>query len=410
MARDKGVPGTQIGISMDIYQIGISHKTAPVDIREQLAFSGSEKEEYLSLVKKEENIGECVLITTCNRTEIYVTGDKAAADRAMELMAAYKGLDLKDLKKYFLRYEGEGAVKHLMTVASGLDSMVMGEDEILGQVKRDYGQAYEGGNTSYLLNTLFREAISCSKAVKTETRLSKTPISVGTLTAKEVITFQADELQVKKVLIIGISGKMGSIVMKNLYGTPGIAIAGTVRNHMSGDEVETQFTGIKYYDYKDRYEAIKDADVIISATQSPHYTITFKELENVLTDRKKRLFIDLAVPRDVDKDIRGMEGIQLIDMDYFEELAEENNKVKEEEAVIARKIIDKRTDEFLKTVIFHGFLPELERIKGNLKETSLETLLYHMKNHVNREELETLLRSLELAAEELKPYGKRRDR
>ncbi|WOO36447.1 glutamyl-tRNA reductase [Anaerocolumna sp. AGMB13020] len=410
MARDKGVFGTQIGISMDIYQIGISHKTAPVEIREQLAFSGSEKEEYLRLVKEEDNIRECVLITTCNRTEIYVTGDETAADKAMERMAEYKGLDLKDLKKYFLRYEGEGAVKHLMTVASGLDSMVMGEDEILGQVKRDYGQAYEGGNTAYLLNTLFREAISCSKAVKTETRLSKTPVSVGTLTAKEVITFETDKRKAKKVLIIGISGKMGSIVMKNLYGTPGIGIAGTVRNHLSGDDVETQYTRIDYYDYKDRYEAVKDADVIISATQSPHYTITFKELENVLTDKKKRLFIDLAVPRDIDKDIRGMEGIQLIDMDYFEELAEENNKVKEEEAVNARKIIDKRTDEFMKTLIFHGFLPDLERIKGNLKETSLETLLYHMKNHVNKEELGSLLRSLELAAEELKPYGKRRDR
>lgn len=389
---------------VDIYQIGISHKTATVAIREQLAFSDEEKEEFLGIMKQEKSITECVLLTTCNRTEIYLKGSLTAGNRAMELLAEYKNLELKSLKKYFLRYEGEGAVKHLFRVTSGLDSLVIGEDEILGQVKRDYEAAFEHGCTGYLLNTLFREAIACSKAVKTDTKLSKTSVSVGTLTAKEVIAFQGG----KKVLIIGITGKMGSIIMKNLYSSEDITITGTVRSHMVTEEM-CRYPKVQYVDYNLRYEALKEADIIISATQSPHYTVTLKELENVITDKKKRLFIDLAVPRDIDKEIEGIPGITLFDMDYFEELARVNNRLKEAEAVTAGEMIEKRVEEFIKSSLFHDFLPRFEAIEEELKDTPLKTLLFKLKEHISGEELGSLLTGLERIAEEQKPYGRRKE-
>lgn len=390
---------------MEIYEIGISHKTAPVEIREKLAFDPEGKADFLRLVKGESSIQECVLLTTCNRTEVYLKGEASSVYKAMELLAEYKGLELGELKKYFLRYEGAGAVKHLFTVASGLDSMVMGEDEILGQVKRDYILAYELGVTAYFLNTLFREAIACAKMVKTDTRLSKTSVSVGTLTAKEVLAFGRE----KEVLIIGISGKMGSIIMKNLYASPECSITGTVRSHRAAGD-DCLYPKVRYVDYGLRYDFIREADVIISATQSPHYTVTLKELEKVLTDDKPRLFIDLAVPRDIDRDIIRLPGISLFDMDYFQELARENNRLKEKEAVTAREIIERRAEEFVKSVVFHDFLPQFESLEKALKNTSLKTLLFHLKNHVSGEELTHLLEGLEQVAVELTPYGKRKEK
>ncbi len=347
---------------MSIYNISISHKTAPLDIRELLSFGKADKIDFIRTALQLDGIRECVLITTCNRTEVYVVGEETASEQIMGLLVERKNLNYDKMLKYFLRYSGEKAVKHLFQVASGLDSMLVGEDEILGQVKEDYQTALNSGTTDFLLNTLFRDAITCAKKVKTDTRLSKTPLSIGTLAANEVHHFSGKE-EVKKVIIIGLSGKFGTIVMKNLYRNKNVEIIGTARNHNISDELILSYPEVKMIDYHKRYDKINEADIIISATSSPHYTITYDELKKALKDNKKRLFMDLAVPTDIDKRIGKLKGVRLIDIDYFKQISQVNNNLKIQEIEEAKLIIKKQVDEFYKEINFRDFVPYMKDLK-----------------------------------------------
>lgn len=379
---------------MGIYNINISHRTAPVEVRELLAFTGREKRELLNKALLLDAVTECVLITTCNRTEIYVAGEANAPLEVMKLLISFKKADYQIMAKYLLRYDQERAVKHLFRVTCGLDSMVIGEDEILGQVKEDFALAKEEGATGYFLNTIFRDAISCAKRIKTDTKLSKTPISIGTLTANEVFAFQGKN-EIKNVLIIGLSGKMGTIVMKNLYHGKGIHITGTIRTHNLPEEVIMVYPKVKMIDYKKRYDKIKEADIIISATSSPHYTLTCHELKKHIDTDKKRLFIDLSVPMDMDKDIGKLPGVTLIDIDYFKELSESNNLVKLKEAEAAELIIEEYLEESLKEITFRNFLPSIPNLKETLQDSSIESILYRLKNNTSSTDLEIVLKAFQ---------------
>ncbi len=380
---------------MNIYNISISHKTAPVEIRELLAFGREEKTAFIKTAVRFENIRECVLITTCNRTEVYVTGEESAPEQIMRLLAGRKNLSYDKMMKYFLRYGEEKAVKHLFQVTSGLDSMVIGEDEILGQVKEDYQLALDSGTTDFLLNTLFRDAITCAKKVKTDTRLSKTSVSIGTLAANEVFHFSKKD-DLKKVIIIGLSGKFGTIVMKNLYHNKNVEITGTTRNHNLSEELVLLYPDVKMIDYQSRYDKMNDADIIISATSSPHYTITYDELKKYLTVKKQRLFIDLAVPTDIDKGIEKLEDLRLIDIDYFKQLSEENNNLKIQEIEAAKAIIETQVDDFYKEINFRDFVPYMKDIKKLFEKQSFESIMYQIRNNVSNDDLKVILHSLKM--------------
>ncbi|MDF2800907.1 MAG: glutamyl-tRNA reductase [Anaerocolumna sp.] len=379
---------------MGIYNINISHRSAPVEIRALLAFTENEKRDFLKRALTVDSISECVLITTCNRTEIYVVGDVDAPIAGMKLLTSYKNVDYESMVRFLLRYDEDKAIKHLFRTACGLDSMLIGEDEILGQVKDDFSLAQEEGATGYHLNTIFRDAISCAKKIKTDTKLSKTPISIGTLTANEVFAFQSEK-EIKNVLIIGLSGKMGTIVMKNLYHGKGIHITGTIRTHNLPNEVIMVYPKVKMIDYKERYDKIKEADIIISATSSPHYTLTYHELKKHLDTNKKRLFIDLSVPMDIDKEIQKLPNITIVDIDYFKKLSESNNRVKFKEAEAAELIIEEHQEELQKELAFRKFLPNIPILKEGLQDSSLENILYRLKNNTTGKDLEIVLKALQ---------------
>ncbi|MGB8453745.1 MAG: glutamyl-tRNA reductase [Anaerocolumna sp.] len=383
---------------MNIYNISISHKTAPVDVRELLTFSKEEKIDFIKSAVQLKDIEECVLITTCNRTEVYVTGEENASEQIMQLLVTRKSLNYDKMMKFFLRYSDEKAVKHLFQVASGLDSMLIGEDEILGQVKDDYQSALNAGTTDFFLNTLFRDAITCAKKVKTDTRISKTPLSIGTLAANEVLGFSKKD-EVKKVIIIGLSGKFGTIVMKNLYHNKNVEITGTTRNHNLSEELILMYPDVKMIDYHKRYDKINEADIIISATSSPHYTITYDELKKCLMDKKKHLFMDLAVPTDIDKNIEKLGEVRLIDIDYFKHISELNNNLKIQEIEAAKIIIDKQVDDFYKEINFRNFVPYIKNLKKLFEKRSFESIMYQVRNNVTNAELEVVLQSLKKLTE-----------
>jgi glutamyl-tRNA reductase len=378
---------------MNLLCIGISYKTAPAEIRKVFAFTQEEKKDFIITAVRHKSIHECVLITTCNRTEVYLTGKENMEDEIIGLLAQKKGFEPEKMKKYFLRYRDEGAVKHLFFVTAGLDSMVIGEDEILGQVKDHYQLALKSETTGFYLNTLFRYAITCAKKIKTRTKLSKTPVSIGTLTANEVLRFSGKDKKTK-VLIIGLSGKMGSIIMKNLYQSKRVEITGTSRNHNLKKEMVLHYPDVTVIDYRNRYDKMDETDIVISATSSPHYTVTCDDLKQHLSVLKQRLFIDLAVPCDIDKEVGKLPLTRLIDIDYFRHLAKENNNQKLQEAEAAGIIIDEQAEEFFKEIHFRDFLPYLNEVGDLFRTRPFERILYQIRDNASNSELKVILHSL----------------
>ncbi|MDF2586793.1 MAG: glutamyl-tRNA reductase [Anaerocolumna sp.] len=377
---------------MSIHTLSISHKTAPVEIRELLTFTKEEKCDFLKSAVRLESITECVLITTCNRTEIYMNGNQNALEQMIQYIVSIKNLNYENMLKYFNRYSDEKSIHHLFRVTSGIDSMLVGEDEILGQVKENYQLAFELGTTGFLLNTLFREAITCAKKVKTNTKISKTPISIGTLASHEIINFIQKDKK-KKVLIIGLTGKMGTILMKNLYHNSHIDIVGTIRSHNISEEF-ISYPKVKMIDYQHRYEIINEVDIIVSATTSPHYTITYDEVKKFIYENKPRLLIDLSVPLDIDKNIEKLDNMKLIDIDYFKKLSENNNTQKLQEVESAKSIIDEEVDNCLKLINFREFLPYMENVKSVFEKQPLESILYQLRDLVPSNDFDIILSSL----------------
>lgn len=374
-----------------MFVISISHKIAPVEIRERFSFTQEEQEVFLHLVMEQGAFEECVLLSTCNRCEVYFTGGRQAVQEMEKLLVQFKKTQAELLRRYFLVYSEEKAMQHLLSVTCGMDSMVIGEDEILGQVKEAYTRALNMGATKYLLNTLFQAAITCAKRIKTDTKISKTPVSIGTLAANEVFNFPGNK---KTVLLIGLTGKMGTIIMKNLYGKENIQIIGTSRSHNSIEIINRDYQNVRMIDFKARYDFMDEADIIISATTSPHYTITFQELAGNIRTGKERLFIDLSVPMDIDKEITRINGTTMHDIDYYNQVSIHNTQIKEQETVRAAQIMEEHLDEVKKELTFHSFLPDIPKISQAMESRSFTSILYELRDRADNEELAVLVQLL----------------
>lgn len=375
--------------------ISISHKTAPIYIRQLFAFSVEEKNEFEKQVLGNQNIRGCVIISTCNRSEIYFSGDKSLIFIIENEVAKFKNIDPVEIRKYFHIYGNEGAIRHLFQVSCGLDSMVLGEDEILRQVKDLYQLSLNNKHTDNELNVAFQGAISYSKLIKTNTKLSNTPVSIGTLTVNRIMEF----LKVNggsNILVVGALGKIGSIVARNLCSKRDLNVIGTSRSHNVNNELYKNSNKIKFVTYKDRYNYLKMADVIVSATTSPHYTFTLKDVAMELGDGSyNKLFIDLSVPCDIDKEISSIEGFEIIDIDYFDKASEDNNIIKHKELDKAELILDSCVDETLKNIYFQKFYVNIDKIVMKIDKKGFPYILYNLKKSLKSEQLKTLLDTLQ---------------
>lgn len=377
-----------------MYCMSVSHKKAPVSIRERFSFSQEEKAEFMERLRAHEAVTGVVVLCTCNRSEIYVSGTKNAISVLQREVAAFKQVRLEELLKYLNIYSGENAIGHLFKVACGFDSMVLGEDEILGQVKDAYQLSRERGGADYELNVLFQKAMACAKRIKTDTNLSRTPLSVATLVANEVFRFEKEGRE-KNVMVIGMTGKMGTTITKNILSKPGIRVTGTVRSHKADMTVEVRGERVEIIHYRDRYEYMDQMDIVISATSGPHYTVTFEELSGKLSEKKKRLFMDVAVPVDVDPEVGTVEGLTLYDIDYFETLSRNNTEIKLKELDRAKAIMEEEMDEAVKEMVFHPYVRRMEELKEAFSGKGLDTLLYQIRDHVSSEDLKVVLRTLD---------------
>ncbi len=379
---------------IELFCLSISHKSAGVDIRKKFVFSEDIQKKFSESLISSGNVLECVTLCTCNRTEIYFCGNDKSVNDVRKFLSEYSGISESVLIQYIRIFRNDNALNHLFRVACGIESVVIGEDEILGQVRNAYRIAFENKTVSHKLNMIFHSAITCAKKVKTDTELSKISVSTATLASNEAFKFS----EYVNVLVIGATGKIGSTVLKNLMSHKNVNITVTIRERNAGFIV-SGVSGIKTINYSERYKYMSESDCVISATSSPHYTITAEGISDFAEDGKKRLFIDLAVPPDIDENIRNFNNIRLIGIDYFEKLAETNNNIKLNSVECSKQIISDEIENLKKRIAFHEFLPELERIKKNLSGTDFEKLLYEMKIKLDSHSFSNML-------EFFKNYGK----
>lgn len=369
-----------------MFCISVSFKKTPIEIRQQFAFSQEEQVAFLSCLLDKQMITGGVIVSTCNRSELYFTGNVSQMERIENALSDQKQITKEQIKKYCLYYQGQKAVRHLYKVTCGLDSMVLGEDEILHQVKEAYLFADDCGYTNSELNILFQGAFNCAKQAKSGTKLSNTPVSIGTLTANTVEEYlKVNGYGNMPVLVIGATGKIGSIVAKDLI-SKGVSVIGTRRSH-ARDIFLQEHEHMQWLDFDRRYEAVTQAAVIVSATASPHYTLTKEEF---LKHRKRAayLLVDLAVPYDVDKELGRIEGISLLDVDYFNTLSKENSNIKFGEMEKAEQILTECVEEVLKKLYIRDFQ---EKMADQHEEEWFQKMTFYLRDVLDSEQLLAVL-------------------
>lgn len=382
---------------MGISLISISHQNAPLSIRELFAFPELVQEDLMRQMLERGYAEECVIISTCNRTEVYTYSGREESNFTdmQNLLLEFAGAsEVENIGDYVRFYSGTKAVKHLFHVAAGLDSMVMGEDQILGQVKRAHEQARKAGTCDVYLNTLFRYAVTAAKKVKTETDLSRTTVSTATMAVKAAEQ-ELHSLQGKKVMLIGASGKIGSVVLKNLQCIKGTEVYITSRNLGQAREDHHHKITYQVMEYEDRYTLADEMDVIISATSSPHYTLTFEKLAKSLRTSKTRVLVDLAVPIDIEARVEQLPGVRRYDIDDFRELAKANNEKKQHEVLAADQILEECRLDFERWLVFQQALPQIAKMKEwMIREAerkgfgkAIDKMFYKIRDHSAPEDL-----------------------
>ena len=325
---------------MEILCLGLNHRTAPVEVRERFAVStpklGSASADLAALAEA----SEAVVISTCNRTEFYLAADDArAAFEKMESRLAEKVQVDSSVKDHFYKMEKSAAARHLCRVVSGLDSMMLGETEIFGQVKQAYQAALMEGATGGALNKLFQRAFSVGKKVRTETSIQEGSTSVGNV-AVDLAEKILGHLKNSEVMILG-AGEMSRITAQSLVSRGAKSIFVTNRSFERAQDLATEMGGsaVRFDDWESVLERV---DVVIASTGAPHAIVHREHVERARRARKFRplFFIDIAVPRDIDPSVGEIEEVYLYDIDTLEQLADEARTRRQLQIEQCERIID----------------------------------------------------------------------
>lgn len=341
---------------MGISMIGIDHSRASVDIRAEFAFTkknaGSAMEELLT----EEGVLGCILLSTCNRMELWVSTAEDWDGDLYRSLCRVKGIEREEYRSYFVRREDREAAEHLFYLTSGLKSQILGEDQILTQVKDALSLAREHFTTDSVLEVLFRMAVTAGKKIKTEVAFSRGNLSV-IHQAIERLAIEGYQVEGKTCMVIG-NGEMGKITAQTLREN-GADVTVTVRQYRSG--MVNIPVGCKRINYGERMEYLPKCDLVVSATASPNFTLRKELFENVCLDHPV-IIIDLAVPRDVEPDLDEIDEITLYDMDSFK--MEAVNEEQQESIQKAGAIVREQMDEFYQWLDGREVIPRIQEIKA----------------------------------------------
>lgn len=321
--------------------LGLNHKTVPVEIREKFAMTAESIKSGLRHVGDLPGISEAVVLSTCNRTEMYaVLSSEAGKDSLKEFFLTLSGNTEADAKpEYFYYFTGESCIRHLFEVVSGLDSMVLGESQILNQVKTAYTMALAEKATGTILNTLFHRAITTGKRVRTETHISYNAVSVS-YAAVQMAQKILGTLEGKTALIVG-AGETAELTVKNLQGKGLAGLIVTNRHYDRAEDLASRMGG-RAVVFDKAFQAADDADIIVSSTGATQYIIKPWDVRQLMNRRQNRplIIIDIAVPRDSDPEVGDIKGVTLVNIDDLQQIVEDNIKFREGEAERARVIIE----------------------------------------------------------------------
>jgi len=363
--------------------VGINHQTAPVSIREQVSFSEEESRKALLYLLEFPEVCEAFFLSTCNRTEILaVTNNLSVSTQQLQkTVATLKSLSLETLLPFFYVHKEDAASRHLFQVAAGLDSMVLGEPQILGQVKKAFHLAIEAKASGAILNRLLHRTFFVAKKIRTETGIGSKAISISYV-AIELARKIFDRLSGQKVLLIG-AGEMAELAIIHL------------RQQHCGDLFIANQTFERALQLADRFQGaparleeipslLEKVDIIISSTGSPDRIVSFNQVKSIMKKRRNRplFFIDIAVPRDIDPDINRIENVYVYDLDDLQKVAEDNLQNRQKEAIKAQSIVEEAVVRFKQWLSGLGVIPVIIQLRKQITqivevevEKSLESLL-----------------------------------
>ena len=329
-----------------IVTVGTSHHIAPLDFREQLSFSESQLTEAFQLLSEHPDVREAAILSTCNRVEVYAaTHSKDGCAVLSDFLSNYHHIEPQQLDKFTYSHQNLDAVRHLFNVTASLDSMIVGEPQILGQVKEAYVQSLAAGTTGDILNRLFTKALSVGKRIRTETDIAAGAVSIS-YAAVELAKKIFQTLEDKTVAIIG-AGEMSELTAQHLVKNSVSKVIVANRTYQRAVDIAKKFNGIPL-EYDADLSFLVEADIVISSTDAPHYLIDRHSLAEIMRQRKHRymFLIDIAVPRDIDPEVSRVDNAFLYNIDDLEMVVASNLKDRGHEAEIAAQIVKEEVVKF----------------------------------------------------------------
>jgi len=403
---------------MHLIVVGLNYRTAPVEIRERFALSEREMPLALQALRQTASILEGVVVATCNRTEIYAVVDRLqlCGHYIRSFMEQWFGIPRQQFNNYLYMYEDDRAVEHLFRVASGLDSMIIGETQILGQVRDAFLLAQQEQATGTLFNRLFKQAVTLAKRAHSSTSIGENAVSVS-YAAVELGKRIFGRFEDKKVMIIG-AGKMSELTAQHLHANGAKEVFVVNRTVEKAQELAGKFEGTAM-DFEEALERLAEMDIVISSTGAEQFVLTRRHAESAMASRKKKplFLIDIAVPRDIDPSCGDLPNVFLYDIDDLEGIVETNLAKRRQEAAIIEEMIELEQEAYRQWYATLGVSPlirSLQEKAASIHDSTLESLIRKLpelderqlkvirkltKSIVNQVIHDPILRIKELAAE-----------
>ena len=352
----------------EIVLIGLNHKTAPVELRECIAFSDDDTAIALEALKNEPDVKEVLLLSTCNRVEVLLVADEltAAVNRAKEFIARFNQIPISRFEESLYVHRGDDAVRHVFRVAASLDSMVLGEPQILGQIKEAYRKATLEKTSGVVLNRLLHRTFFVAKRIRTETGIGDHAVSIS-YAAIELGRKIFGSLENKQVLLVG-AGEMAELAVEHLKRNRVGNIAVANRTFERAVALADRFSGTAIK-FEELIPTVADVDIIISSTGSPEFILTRQQLKGLMRKRRNRplFFIDIAVPRDIDPEINRLANTYVYDIDDLKGVIEENIEDRQREAIKGERIVDEAVIKFRQWFESLEIVPTIKAIRGKLE-------------------------------------------
>ncbi len=352
---------------MNIIVVGLNHKTAPIEVREKFAFDGDKLAGAMEQLKTLKITGENVILSTCNRVEIYagVKDVESGIEKLKNFLSDFHDVPREALDRSLFIYNGRDAVKHVFRVASGLDSLVLGEPQILGQLKDAYDFALKYKSTGTLLNKLMKKTFSVAKRTRTETGIGKGAVNIS-YTAVELAKKIFDDLTKNAVMLIG-AGEMAELAARHLINNGVKDVLVTNRTLERAEEIAAEFEGrtVKFGDFM---QELKHTDIVICSTGAPNYILFKEDMNRMMKERRQKpvFIIDISVPRNIDPEIDKLDNVYLYNTDDLQGIADDNAEERQKEAEKAEAIVREEIDSMLK---WHSSLDSVPTIKA-LRESA----------------------------------------